>query len=109
MNSNRGESRANAARNQVSDRLHLAGSAEQVHGTFDVVVANILATPLIQLAESITARLGGGCMLALSGILCEQIDEVLSAYRPWIEFDEPVCRQQGGQSWARLTGRRIEG
>jgi ribosomal protein L11 methyltransferase len=101
--------RANAARNHVSDRLRLVDSAEQVDGIFDVVVANILAGPLIQLAESIAAHVAGGCMLALSGILSEQIDDVLGAYRPWIEFDEPVCRQQGGQTWARLTGRRIEG
>lgn len=101
--------RANAARNNVGDRLTVVDKAQQVHGTFDVVVANILAGPLVQLAESIAAHVAGGCMLALSGILSEQIDEVLSAYRPWIEFDEPVCRQQDGQIWARLTGRRIEG
>jgi len=101
--------RANAARNQVGDRLTVVDSAGQVQGTFDVVVANILAGPLIQIAESIAAHVAGGCMLALSGILSEQIDEVLSAYQPWIEFDEPVLRRQGGQSWARLTGRRIEG
>lgn len=101
--------RANAARNQVGDRLTVVDSAGQVKGTFDVVVANILAGPLIRIAESIAAHVAGGCMLALSGILSEQIDEVLSAYQPWIEFDEPVIRPQGGQSWARLTGRRIEG
>ncbi|MDH5304008.1 MAG: 50S ribosomal protein L11 methyltransferase [Gammaproteobacteria bacterium] len=101
--------RANAARNQVGDRLSLVDGPRQVHGTFDVVVANILAGPLVQFAESIAAHVAGGCVLALSGILSEQIDEVLSAYRPWIEFDEPTYRQQGGQIWARLTGRRIEG
>ncbi len=101
--------RANAARNHVSERLTVVDSAEQVHGTFDVVVANILAAPLMQLAESIATHVASGCMLALSGILSEQIDEVLNAYQPWIEFDEPVCRPQGGQTWARLTGRRIEG
>ncbi len=37
------------------------------------------------------------------------VDEVLEAYRPWIEFDEPDTKQPGGQTWARLTGRRIEG
>lgn len=101
--------RANATRNDVAARMHIVGSAADVHGEFDVVLANILAGPLIQLAESIAGHLSCGCMLALSGILSEQIDEVLGAYRPWIEFDEPVCRQQGGQTWARLTGRRIEG
>ncbi len=48
-------------------------------------------------------------MLALSGILSEQVDEVLEAYRAWIEFDEPDTKQPSGQTWARLTGRRIEG
>ena len=75
----------------------------------DVVVANILASPLIGMASPIAARVNGGCMLALSGILSEQVDEVLEAYQPWIEFDEPVTKQQDDQSWARLTGRRIEG
>ena len=101
--------RDNATRNRVAERMDIVGSASDVHGEFDVVVANILAGPLIELADSIAAHVASGCMLALSGILSEQIDEVLSAYRPWIEFDEPVCRQQGGQTWARLTGRRIEG
>jgi len=101
--------RDNAVRNNVAGRLSVVGSADQVHGKFDVVVANILAGPLIQMAESIAAHVADGCMLVLSGILSEQIDEVLCAYRPWIEFEEPACRQQGGQTWARLTGRRIEG
>ncbi len=99
----------NAARNNVDDKVIVVGGASDVSGTFDVVVANILAGPLIELAESIAAHIKGGCRLALSGILAEQIDDVLGAYRPWIEFDEPVCREQGGQVWARLTGRRIEG
>ena len=102
-------SRDNAARNHVAEQLTVVAGADDVSGTFDVVVANILAGPLIDLAEPIAAHVKGGCMLALSGILSEQIDDVLSAYRPWIEFDEPVCREQSGQTWARLTGRRIEG
>jgi ribosomal protein L11 methyltransferase len=93
----------------VSDRLTVLKSAAEVTGTFDVVVANILAGPLVQMAESISSHVADGCMLALSGILSGQIDEVLSAYRPWITFDEPVLGQQGGQTWVRLTGRRIEG
>jgi ribosomal protein L11 methyltransferase len=101
--------RNNAARNSVSDRLTVLKSAAEVTGTFDVVVANILAGPLVQMAESISSHVADGCMLALSGILSGQIDDVLSAYQPWITFDEPVLGQQGGQTWVRLTGRRIEG
>ncbi len=59
--------------------------------------------------NEVAGRVNGGCVLALSGILSEQVDQVIAAYRPWIEFDEPVSRQQDAQTWARLTGRRIEG
>jgi ribosomal protein L11 methyltransferase len=98
----------NALRNKVRDRIEVSDHRDDVSGEFDVVVANILAGPLIELAESIAAHVKGGCLLALSGILCEQVEEVLNAYRPWIEFEEPALREQGGQIWARLNGRRTE-
>ena len=98
----------NALRNKVRDRIEVSDNRDDVSGEFDVVVANILAGPLIELAESIAAHVKGGCLLALSGILSEQVEEVLNAYRPWIEFEEPVLREQGGQIWARLNGRRTE-
>jgi ribosomal protein L11 methyltransferase len=101
--------RSNAISNAVEDKLTVTVSADDVDGRFDIVVANILAGPLISLAEPIACHVKSGCMLALSGILSEQVDEVLTAYNPWIEFDEPVSREQGGQSWALLTGRKIEG
>ena len=99
----------NAARNGVAGRLVAVQDPHDVDGSFDVTVANILAAPLIELADSIARRVKSGCLLALSGILSEQVGNVLDAYRPWIEFDEPVEREQGGQTWARLTGRRTGG
>jgi ribosomal protein L11 methyltransferase len=99
----------NAIHNDVQDRLAAMQNADDVNGDFDVVVANILAGPLIELAESIAGRVKSGCLLGLSGILSEQVGEVLEAYAPWIEFDESVKREQGGQTWARLTGRKTEG
>lgn len=98
--------RQNAARNEVSERLDVFGNADDVIGTFDIVVANILAAPLVQSAESITSTLARDGMLALSGVLCEQTDAVMEAYAPWIAFEEPVFRGQDGQKWARLTGSR---
>ena len=98
----------NALRNDVRDRLAVTNHPVGVAGEFDVVVANILAGPLIELAESIATHVKGGCLLALSGILSEQVEEVLNAYRPWIEFNEPEYREQDGQTWARLNGRRTE-
>lgn len=101
--------RENAAANDVDNRLTTCLDADDIDVQFDVVIANILAAPLVELAESIAARVRIGCPLALSGILSGQVGEVLEAYRPWIEFDEPVEREQGGQTWVRLSGRRTGG
>lgn len=101
--------RRNAAENAVAQHLKITGSADDIVGIFDVVVANILARPLIQYAESITSSLAGHGMLVLSGVLCEQADDVMVAYEPWIEFNRPVFREQDGQEWTRLTGTRRAG
>jgi ribosomal protein L11 methyltransferase len=101
--------RANASHNDVDKNLIAVSAANGITGTFDVVVANILAGPLVELAEPIAGHVKSGCLLALSGILSEQVGDVLDAYAPWIAFDEPAFREQSGQVWARLTGRRIEG
>ena len=99
----------NATRNGVAGRLDVAASDPVISARFDVVIANILAGPLLENADSISARVGDGCLLALSGILSEQVDDVRQAYSYRILFDEPAYRVQDGQTWARLTGRRIEG
>ena len=99
----------NAVNNEVRDSMLVSNHARGVVGEFDVVVANILAGPLVELAESIAAHVKDGCLLALSGILSEQVGEVLEAYQPWIRFEEPDFREQDGQTWARLNGRRTEG
>jgi ribosomal protein L11 methyltransferase len=99
-------SRQNAGDNDVAERLTLVGDDAGITGEFDVVIANILAGPLVQFADSITSRLARGGMLALSGVLCEQARDVRAAYAPWIEFDEPAFREQDDQTWSRLTGKR---
>jgi ribosomal protein L11 methyltransferase len=101
--------RQNAARNRVEHAITLTDSAAAIEGQFDIVIANILAAPLIELAASIANRVKKGGMLALSGILSQQVKSVLGAYDAWIDFEKPVCREQGGQTWVRLTGVRGKG
>src|SRR5690606_18433115 len=48
---------------------------------FDLIFANILAGPLIVLAPAVAAALGPGGRVILSGLLVEQRDSVLAAYR----------------------------
>ncbi|WP_027847637.1 50S ribosomal protein L11 methyltransferase [Marinospirillum minutulum] len=68
----------------------------------DVLVANILAGPLISLAQELASRIKPGGSMALSGILSHQAEEVSRAYSPWFELDKPT--QEDG--WVRITGKR---
>lgn len=78
----------NAERNGFVDRLVLSGNEPSALGeTFAVVVANILARPLIDLAGELTAAIAPGGQLILSGITLSQVDDVLSAYEHLKKLD----------------------
>jgi len=68
--------------------------------SFDLVVANILARPLIELVELITSFLKPDGQIVLSGILKNQATEVIEAYQDYIQF-EPVVIDG---DWVRLSG-----
>ena len=97
---------ANARHNGVADRIEILGADSEIDGKFDVVVANILAGPLVDLAQSVATRLSSGGELALSGILSEQVDGIVSAYAPWIDMQPPAYRESAGQRWALVSGKR---
>src|SRR5690606_4094907 len=63
----------NASRNGVSDRVHCYlpedWAASQYDVRYDVILANILAGPLMQLAPQLSACLGSSAHIVLSGIL----------------------------------------
>ena len=69
----------NAAANGALLELSL-DPPEAVGGRFDLVVANILANTLVELAPAIAARVGDGGVLVLAGILAGQEEEVRAAY-----------------------------
>ena len=71
-------------------------------GTFDIVVANILANPLILLAPVLAARVAAPGRIALSGILADQADAVAAAYAPWFKLGR--WRERDG--WVLLVGKR---
>ncbi len=68
----------------------------------DIVVANILANPLIVLAPLLAARTKAGGRIALSGILADQAEGVRAAYAPWFNI-APWCTAEG---WVLLAGMR---
>ena len=72
--------RENAEKNGVPELETSGTDVGELPGTWDLVVANILANPLIELSAAIAARVAGGGELYLSGILGTQADEVAAAY-----------------------------
>lgn len=96
-------SKANAERNNVSDKLALYLPQDQPQNLqADVLVANILAGPLRELAPLIAELVKPCGKLALSGLLREQAEEISSFYSQWFYMDEPCHKGD----WTRLCGIR---
>lgn len=93
----------NAARNAVGDRLavHLPQD-EPADMRYPIVVANILASALDALADTLAARVAPGGRIALSGILDGQQDALLQRYAAW--FDGLAVARE--DDWVRIDGRR---
>jgi len=96
--------RANAARNGVTAAFVLPDALPPfAAGGFDVVVANILANPLVLLAPALAARVRRGGRLLLSGVLEAQADAVGRAYARWFN----IVPWQGDGGWVALAGERV--
>jgi ribosomal protein L11 methyltransferase len=91
----------NASLNQLPVQTLLAEDTPSQ--PFDVVVANILANPLIELSATLTGLTQPGGHIVMAGLLDEQADQVKAAY-PSILFDQDVSKD----GWTRLSGRRPE-
>ena len=90
--------RENADRNGVAARVRALAPMDDGIDPADVVLANILAAPLIELAPRLQALLLPGGALVLSGILAHQANDVAAAYA---ELGEPErCEDDG---WTRLA------
>jgi ribosomal protein L11 methyltransferase len=88
--------RLNAQANGVAV---LSGQVDTVEGLFDVVLANILATPLKVLAPLLSSHVGPGGSLVLAGILERQAQELTEAYAPYCQLK--VADSQDG--WILMT------
>ncbi len=92
----------NAGRNQVEDRLSVFLPKDQPTLEADVVMANILSGPLLELRPVITAYCRPGGRLVLSGILAEQIPAIEAAYSEDFTLDPSAVDGE----WARVSGVR---
>ncbi len=90
--------RVNAEANHVSLN---AGLPDQAVGSYQTVLANILATPLKVLAPLLCAHVKKGGSLVLAGILARQADELKAAYLPYCQLE--VQDEEDG--WILMTAR----
>jgi ribosomal protein L11 methyltransferase len=97
--------RDNAVRNKVEDIEFFVPEdfAQSAHADarFDIVVANILSSPLKLMAPMLSGRVADGGALVLSGVLARQAEEVAAAYAPFIKLS--VWAEHEG--WVALHGR----
>jgi ribosomal protein L11 methyltransferase len=94
--------RENAARNAVEAQITVRAAEVGFGAAADVVLANILAEPLIALAPRFGAATRRGGSLVLSGLLAAQAEAVASACGPWFDMEPPRERE----GWVGLVGRR---
>jgi ribosomal protein L11 methyltransferase len=95
-------SRDNAERNGVSERLGLRTPEDFAGERADVLVANILAGPLNELAPRLAACVKPGGAIALSGLLRGQEGALVERYSEW--FDAIAVQERDG--WVRIDARR---
>lgn len=93
--------RENARLNGMMPRLHLLqGGPESLTGTWPLVLANVLAAPLVAMARTLSHRTGRGGRLVLSGIRSSLRDEVERAY---LRTGMQKVRGETRDGWTALT------
>lgn len=97
--------RANATYNGVvSERITIITPDGLERTTHDLVLANILAGPLVSLAPMLTQLVRPGGALVMSGMLAHQLETVTSHY-PDFTFEPPQTRDD----WVMVQGIRSRG
>jgi ribosomal protein L11 methyltransferase len=100
---------SNAQKNGFSEREILTllpdALALPLPGTVDLLLANILADPLIALAPLFAEFVRPGGTIILSGLLETQLEPVFAAYAPWFEKIDSALHE----GWGRLSASRREG
>jgi len=94
--------RANAERNGLDARVETATPVLAPVREADILLANILAGPLEELAPELAGRVRIGGRIALAGVLAGQAGPLIVAYAPW--FDLAIGARRG--EWVLLSGIR---
>ncbi len=93
----------NAQKNGVTEQITAVLPDGLPNLQTPLLLANILAQPLMEFAERFAGHVSPGGHIVLSGILNEQAEQVSACYTPWFSMDTPTHKDE----WVRLCGKRI--
>ncbi len=94
---------ANAEKNEILPaHLYVAEPDGLPPVEADLLIANILSGPLVELSATLKDLVRQGGQIVLSGVLADQADKVSQAYAQWFEMKPPVILEE----WVRLEGVR---
>lgn len=96
--------RDNAQRNGIAaERLHTYLPEDTPNNVqAEVVVANILAGPLVELSPTLAALTQANGLLALSGLISNQAESISDCYQQWFDLNPPREKD----NWVCLNGQR---
>ena len=94
--------RDNASKNGVAEAINAVAPQRLPPMRVKLLLANILAQPLLELAEKFAALVEPGGHIVLSGILQQQADEISRHYAQWFDMEPAASREE----WVRLSGVR---
>ena len=94
----------NATVNKIGEHLSIHAPDALPGVTVDVLLANILSGPLLELAPRFARLVQPGGKLVLSGILSDQASALLEIYRAWFNMEPATTREE----WVRLSGQRTD-
>lgn len=92
----------NAVNNQLQQKLFCSLPEQLPKLKAELLIANILAEPLIKLASTLSSQVATEGQLILSGILADQVANVNAAYTPYFWLSEAVNKE----GWIRLNGTK---
>ena len=93
----------NSARNNLDQSIISACLPDQLPSIqADVLVANILCAPLLELASLLASLVKSNGSIVLSGILEEQTDLIIDRYSQWFDLAVPAIED----GWVRIDGLR---
>ena len=94
----------NALANQVNELISIHVPEALPAVTTDILLANILSGPLLELAPRFASLVRPGGKLVLSGVLSDQAAALLEKYRTWFNMEPTTTREE----WVRLSGQRTD-